>query len=238
MRSLTDSKQAWREQRAASLEMAKQHPAMFITEPTKAHRFAVREPLRLVWGAKAFRRPVSAFILLSPTQYVVRCYTGPLVRPIQQMFPWGNTPVLDDGWGEPGNRIVNERTYRILNDLSRLRGWRDHFGSSTGPRLNSPMAPVWLAQRFAIGYCVDTGIWCQTFEKGWPQSEPHLLTDPSSVGLLVAAKLDAEWFTGLPFGEKEVAVLAAMPHVTVEWHGTDDLLPDGPLSTESVRAWI
>jgi hypothetical protein len=100
------------------------------------------------------------------------------------------------------------------------------------------MYPLVLARRFAIGYRVDKGMWCQTFDKGWPQSNPCLLAAPSPVGLLAAAELDAEWFTGLPFGEKDVQALAAMPQVTVEWHPNDDLLPDGPLMVESVRHWI
>jgi hypothetical protein len=236
--SLTNSNEAWHEQRATWLETARRRPAMFIGATETAHRLAVREPLRLVWEAKAFRKPTSAFVLLSPTQYVVRCYTGPLVRPIQQMFSWGDKPVLDEGWQETHDRIVDERTYRILNDLPRLRGWRDRFGSATGPRLSSPMFPLWLAQRFAIGYRVDIGMWCQTFENGWPQSEPRLLTVPSPVGLLAAAQLDAQWFPGLPFNEKDVALLATMPHVTVEWHTSDDLLSDIPLSVETVRGWL
>lgn len=238
MQSETNSEEMWREQWAKHLEAARLRPAMFISEVATAHRFAVREPLRLVWVAQAFRKPVSATVLLSPTQYVVRCYTGPLVRPIQSMFSFADKPILDEGWHEHRKGIQDEYVHRIMNDLPRLRGWRKRFGCSTGPSLNSPMYPLVLARRFAIGYHVDQGMWCQTFDKGWPQSEPRLLTDPSSVGLLAAAELDAEWFTGLPYGEKEVAGLTAMPNVTIEWHDTDDLLPDGPLSIEHVQDWI
>ncbi len=154
------------------------------------------------------------------------------------MFPWGDTPVLDGGWHKPHNHIIDERSYRLFYDLPRLRGWRDRFGSSTGPTLYSPLHPLVLAQRFAIGYRVDRGMWCQTFQNGWPVSTPSRLLVPSSVGLLAAAELDPQWFTGLPFGEKEVAILAGMPHVTVAWHGKDDLLPVGSLLMEIVQDWI
>jgi hypothetical protein len=154
------------------------------------------------------------------------------------MFSFENAPVIGEGWRELREQITNEYVSRIFNDLPGLRGWRKWFGSSTGPKLNSPMYPLVLARRFAIGYRVDKGMWCQTFEAGWPQSEPCLITDPSPVGLFVAAELDAQWFKGLPFGEKEAAGLAAMPHVTVKCHPTDDLLPDGPLSLDHVREWI
>lgn len=208
---------------------------MYIGPTAAAHLHAVWEPLRLVWKAQAFRRPQSARVLLSPTQFVVRCDTGPLVRPIQQMFSFGDKPLLDEGWKEVREQIRREPVSRIFNDRPPLRGWRKYFGCPTGPTLGSPMYRQVLARRFAIGYRVDQGMWCQTFENGWPLSDTRLLKDPSPVGLFVAAELDAQWFTGLPFGTRNVEVLAATPYVTVQWHEADDLLPDGPLSIDYIK---
>jgi hypothetical protein len=89
------------------------------------------------------------------------------------------------------------------------------------------MMPVSLARRFSVGYRVDAGMWFQSSEHGWPKAEPCLLTEPSPVGLFVAAELDDTYFTGLPFGPADVAVLEGIPNVTVEWHENDDLFDDG-----------
>jgi hypothetical protein len=228
----------WRDEWARVLEAAKLRPAMFIGGTKAGHWYAVREPLRLVWQAYAVREPLSASVHLSPTQYLVRCFAGPLVRPIQRMFKFGDTPVLGGGWAEPLGRIRSDRSRRITGAQSPLRGWRDRFGSATGPLLDSPMMPRYLARRFAIGYRVDGGMWCQTFESGWPCSAPALVTDDSPVGMIAAGELDSQWFTGLPFGLDEVAKLDAMEHVSVEWHDRDDILPDGTLSVDTVRGWI
>jgi hypothetical protein len=80
-------------------------------------------------------------------------------------------------------------------------------------------------------------MWFQSFEHGWPESEPHLLTEPSAVGLFVAAELDATYFTGLPYGPTDVAVLGGIDNVTVEWHETDDLF-DGEMMIDPLSVAV
>lgn len=222
--------QEWRE----NIKAAKLRPAMFVGGTATAHKYALSEPLRLVWEAKAFRRPQSASILLSPHQYVLRCFTGPLVRPIQKMFSWEGKRILPEGWFEAMRPLSDAWVDSILQDLPRLRGWRKSFGCSTGPRLDSPMYAFLLARRFIIGYRVDDGMWCQTFESGWPQTVPFLVKEPSPVGLLVAAELEKEWFQDLPFSESDAQLPPSRSYANVEWHTQDDLIGADSLTWEGV----
>jgi hypothetical protein len=109
---------------------------------------------------------------------------------------------------------------------------------SLSPELSSPMPPLSLAHRFVIGYRTDRGMWCQTFAQGWPKTEPFLLREASPVGLLTAAELDPQWFTGLPFGRNERDALPSYPRVELEWHIQDDLPDSKSLTPEGVLRWL
>ncbi|MDQ2731956.1 MAG: hypothetical protein M3Y56_09875 [Armatimonadota bacterium] len=252
---MEDAQGDWERKWGDILLSAKRHPALFIDHLQAAHLHAVHETLRLVWLGKVFERAVSATVFLSPTQYVVRCLTGPLLPIIQEFFPFNGERLLSDGWCMPWDvpPEVEESLRRRLPKGS----W---FGGPTGPWLSSPMNPLYLARRFGICIRTEAGLWSQGFEKGWPESRPFLVDDDSPVGLLAAGELDPEWFTGLPFraddAERLLSISYENPgsqapgnlpledgiyhfrHVTIEWHSEDDLLGEDAWFPDGLRRWL
>ena len=92
------TEEEWKRHWSEVLANARQRPPRFIGPQDRAHIIAIREPLRLVWEAKAFRNPVSASVLRSPHQYIVHCMTGPLLRPIQRTFSFQGARVIGEDW--------------------------------------------------------------------------------------------------------------------------------------------
>jgi hypothetical protein len=89
---------------------------------------------------------------------------------------------------------------------------------------------LYLADRGVLALRTSAGLWCQSYDQGWPTTPPYLVTDTGhDIGLMVAAALNPQWCTGLPYtleAVQEAIPEAARPFVTVEWHPEDDLLPE------------
>jgi hypothetical protein len=134
---------------------------------------------------------------------------------------------------------MDEYDHSILSGKQGPRGWRYHFGNSSGgAKIESPLHPSVLAHWFGCSYRTSQGLWCQTYMDGWPVTDSFPLTDRSPVGLLAAAWLTDEFFTGLPFNETDVERLQRWPNVTVQWHPEDDLIDPAAEPAAFVRRWL
>jgi len=241
-------------------EHAQTRPAMYVGNQATAHRTAIVECLRLVWQAKVFRHPQSVRIDLSPRQYIVRAMAGPLIRPIQQIYTFGNGETLSYPWGDQNrayfSRVAqeDEQCGIVFSKMRHRRGWRYCFSGPTGPRLGEPGYSFTLARRGAWGLRTDDGLWCEAYQEGAPVGKPFLLSEPSPVGLVVAADLDPQWFTGLPFTEEDVQKFADTSYrhvittriqkpspnwtygeIVTRWHPNDDLVSDRTLTPEGLQ---
>lgn len=246
----------WEEER----EHAQTRPAMYIGSQENGHTSAMREALRLVWQARVFRHPKAVTIDLSPTQYIVRAECGPLIRPIQQIFTLGNGERLSTPWREQGNKyfsqIVQEDEQRGIpfSQMRHRRVWRYCLCGPTGPRLDWPAHPYILASSLVWGLRNDEGLWCEAYKDGLPFGNPFCLRESSSIGLLVAADLDPQWFTGLPFTKNDGRIFTEMSHrpikmtewqkplpdwtpgdIIVNWHSQDNLITDETLTADGLR---
>jgi len=245
---------SWQEIRAH----AQTRPAMYIGSQEAGHKIAISDVLRLVWQAKAFRRPQSVTIDLSPSQYLIRAECGPLIRPIQQIFSFGTGNTLAHTWGGEAQayfaRIMREDAERGFSQLRTRRGWRYCFSGPTGPRLASPTYPFILAHEALWGLRTDKGLWCEGYQEGVPVGRPFLLSKSSPIGLLSAATLDPQWFTGLPFTEEDANFFASLSHsrvvshrmhgphpnytrgeIITRWHPKDDLVSDRMLTADGLQ---
>ncbi len=241
---------------------AERRPSMYIGEPATAHQWSIQSCLRLVWQAKVFRRPQSVTIDLSPTQYIVRAECGPLIRPIQQHFSFGSNETLGKSWPkemQAYNVWGDAKNERKGNSVSgrRYYDWRYCFSGPTGPRLNQPAYPSILARQLAWGLRTNSGLWCETYKDGKPVARPFCLEGPSSVGLMVAADLDPQWFTGLPFTEADVVYFTELSgrrfvsqpkyepqplwtpgEIVAHWHPQDDLVSERTLTPDGLTELI
>jgi hypothetical protein len=88
----------------------------------------------------------------------------------------------------------------------------------------------YYAERGIMAIRTSAGLWCQSYEQGWPKTPPYRVVDnPQGLGLMVATALTPEHYPGLPFTLEAVEQAipeAARPYVTIEWHPEDDLLPE------------
>lgn len=186
--------------------------------------------LRAVWQLKALRNPTRARLLISPFQYHLRIEAGPLAGPIQRAVDWKTCDHLD---------LTLTRTAKEAR-LDRYHRSTVSFVSFT--------APLILTDRAVFAIRTDAGLWCQSYEHGWPKMPPFLLKDAApSVGLMVAASLSPKWFPDLPYTleavERHIPEIAR-PHVTVEWHPEDDLVPACAidlrcvLHAENIERWL
>ena len=235
----------WHEER----QHAETRPAMYIGSQEMGHKLAVREVPRLVWQAKVFRRPQVVAIDLSPTQYVVRAECGPLIRPVQQIFSFGTGSTLGEHWRDEMSAYREQQETGIHK-----RDWRYCFSGPTGPHLD------WLCQFFILarngvwGLRTNGGLWCEAYQEGVPTGKPFLLSDLSPIGLMSAASLDPQWYTGLPFTEEDARLFAGLSHsrvvghrmcgphpnwtygeIITRWHQQDDLISERTLTAEGVR---
>lgn len=249
----------WQKARAS----AEARPAMYISDPAKAHQLAIYNVLRLVWQAKVFRLPKAVYIDLSPTQYIVRVHAGPLIRPIQQIFSFGGHETLFEPWQEEGRAYIEKIDREDKErDIERRKwrsrhGWRYSFSGPTGPRLSSPSYPLFLAHRLSWAIRTDKGLWFEAYEHGQPLGRPELLQEPSAVALFVAATLDPKWFTGLPFTPEDARTFRNMsgkqaaqdvrwdqgPHwkcgeIIVDWHTEATIAGDDVLTSEGIAKWL
>src|SRR5262249_30612337 len=143
--------------------------------------------------------------------------------------------------------------------------WRDVWAGSTGPRFYGLLMPEIYSHRFFFGIRFEKEFWGQMLEAGYPASPPSTLELPGSIGLVVAAHLDMDWFTGLPFALEDTTALLRdgsdtsylrenkttrelvfvrrcrerrFPHTTIVWHATDDLFPRSATEEDAVSRWM
>jgi hypothetical protein len=188
----------WKEEKDRILQAAKKRPAMWLGLKGREHLLAITETLGLVWIATVFRQARQARVFLSPHQFVIRCETGPILRSIQKILSWQGKEILTSGWGPELSQHLGPDTLR-----NHRKGWRFYHFCKTAiriPRLDG-LAP--FASRFYIGVRTKEGFWAQTFTEGMPDTPPLLISQPSSVGLLLGAALTDEWFK-VPLVEEEV----------------------------------
>ena len=247
---------SWQEIRAH----AQTRPTIYIGSQETGHKSAISDMLRLVWQAKAFRRPEAVTVDLSPTQYIVRAKCGPLIRPIQQILSIGSGQTLKATWGrelqayfEKIRREDEEKGIDFLRQRHR-HNWRYCFSGPLGPRLSSPTHPFILAHCGVWGLRTNEGLWCEVYQEGIPIGKPFLLEIPSPIGLFTAASLDPQWFTGLPFTEEDVRHMTQLSHsryvgpsknaprpiytrgeIIANWHPQDDLVTDRILTADGLQ---
>jgi hypothetical protein len=189
-----------------------------------------------IWKLKSFSTPSQAFLVVSPYQYHLRVEAGPLVAPLQRLIDWEHCDNLDRAIGAAHKEIVTFRAPEA-----------DQFVTSRDSFVDF-VAALFLADRSVLAIRTDAGHWCQSYEHGWPKMPPFLLKDAApSVGLMVAASLSPRWFPDLPFTLEAVEQAIpeiARPHVTVEWHAEDDLVPACEvdpccvLHAENIERWL
>ena len=228
----------WRWNWEHRVENAKARPAMFIGNLKTAHLSAVSIPLALVRKARAFRAPKISTVHLSPTKYVVRSEAGRLLPAIEALHTWSDKRLLPEGWEQVHKRLSQQRFNRLFDERRDFIGWKRYFAGATGPTLDRPLDPAVLAHRFAFAYKTSMGFWGQVFEDGWPLDDPFLLTQASSVGLLIMAELDPRWFTGLPFTPDDARQLSGLTDVAVIWHDADADLNVEVRSAGDIRRWL
>ena len=218
-------------------EFAEQRPQMVLGgEPSHAHRMTVSQAIRLSRQSYAFKNPKSVSVTLSPRQYIVRSCSRPLKDEVAGHFTWSKSGRFFDTWDNQA--IVKERDRRIKQGKGRGRSWINALGSPVGPNLTSPLTSLVLATRYFFGIKTKEGIWCQSFHENVPVSDPVLILKRSKFGFVVAAELDANWFTGLPFTEKDVETLSRTPGIAVEWRNQDDLLDKDKFGASHYRSWF
>lgn len=261
--ALQPGDEEWRQKWAEMLQHARTRPRMYIGDEATAHSHIFYDALRLIWQAKLFRRPHQVRVDISPHQCAVRCDTGPLIRPVQRMLSFPGGRVLGDDWEDESRAAISrfhaeQETLGVsFDDKKYKRSWRYSFYGPTGPRLGWVAHGMVLAHSLTWGLRTDSGLWCQSFEDGWPAGAPFLVEGPSPVGLFVLADLDPQWWTGLPFDADDVAQLRASSHrpqglyerwkpeppwstgeIVVNWHEQDDLVTERSLTAEGVWEWL
>jgi hypothetical protein len=229
----------WRADWQSMLESAKQRPAMYIGGLQSAHYTALFQPLNLCLRAQAFESLKNISVHLSPTQYVVIANCGPLVCEIEEMFQWReDAHDIADGWHDKMREISHKCAADFLKNGVRADGWLGEFSSSTGTGLDGPIIPGILAYRLVVSYRVSHGYWCQGYTNGWPTPRPFVFEKKSSVGLVAAASLDPEWFTGLPFVRDRAHEILAKSGVAIKWHDADDMIPSELSTEELLQKWL
>ena len=247
----------WAEER----QHAQKRPAMYIGDQATGHRIAIIQCLRLVWQAKVFRRPKLVTVDLSPTQYILRAECGPLIRPIQQNFRFGIGETLGQPW-RSDSRAYFEKLAREEKERGKdypwkrwNSGWQYCFSGPTGPRLDAPTFPSIFANLLVWGLRRNDGMWFEGWANGIPVDKPFFIEQPSPFGLLVAAHLDAEWFTGLPFTAEDAQWFRDLSHrryqsppkhgrfwtpgiIIANWHPQDDLISDKTLTADGLQELI
>jgi hypothetical protein len=218
------------------LRAARKRPAMFQGSTEWAHVTGITEPLRLVWEKRALERPIGATVVVSPKQYHVRCETGSLPGRIASLVDWSMFDTLLEALLELQQRVVQVDA-----------GWAHRFRSATFSFVSFG-CPLYLADRGVLGIRTPEGLWCQAYDHGWPQTPPFLVEDEGvRIGLMVAAALNPQFCTGLPYTPEvveRVIPAAAKPYVRIEWRPKDDILPEcvpDPrcvLHPENIARWL
>jgi hypothetical protein len=188
----------WKAYRDSALQGAKKKPAMYLGPKDEEHLTAIQATLGLFWVAKILSQAQQATVFLSPNQFVIRCESGPLLREIQKILSWHGKEILTSGWREELRRHMGPDT--VINNR---RGWRYYHCCERGIHVTDLGLITPFASRFLIGVRTEEGFWAQTFTEGMPDTPPLLISQSSSVGLLLGAALTDEWFK-LPLVEEEI----------------------------------
>jgi len=198
-------------ERDGILQSAKRRPAMWLGPKDKEHLTAIQATLGLVWIAKILRQAQQATVFLSPHQFVIRCESGPLLHPIQKILSWHGKEILTSGWSKELDRHLGPFT--VVNNR---RGWRYYHFCEYGIHVSDLGMLTPFASRFYIGVRTEEGFWAQTFTEGMPDTPPLLISQSSSVGLLLGADLTDEWFK-LPLVEDEIRNSLYFPLNATYW---------------------
>jgi hypothetical protein len=227
------------------LRCARKRPAMYIGSEEAGHVWAVTWTMRLLWQTASFADVRRAAVRLSRKQYVLRGESGPVANGIEPLVDWEGCGVLfnellrvgGDLLRRAGDMALAESAGRAADDaLEWMRRYSDEhicFGNFGHP--------LYLADRGVLAIRASAGLWCQTYEHGWPRTPPFLVQSSAPVGLVVAASLNSEYFTGLPFRLEEVEVALpdeARPHVRLEYRPEDDLVPERLLEPANFAEWL
>jgi hypothetical protein len=205
--------EAFRQEWALRVEHARSRPTMHVGNVHTAHHLPISSALGLMWRAKAFRNPGVSHVILSPTQFLIRCEAGPLIRPIQSLYTFGGGHTLGEPWraeGQPYFERLNREDKAKGLTWSRhrcRRGWRYCFSGPTGPRLAEPSSLWPMAKRLTWGVKTNEGLWCETYEDQRPVAKPFLIPQTSKYGVFVMGDLDPALCTGLPYTQWEVTKL-------------------------------
>jgi hypothetical protein len=205
----TLDKEEWIRYRNEYHRMAKQRPMMFFGSEQYGHRVAIIQSLALVWIAKIFRSPQQADVFLSPHQFVVRCKTNPLVKELHRVLSWDGKQVLTDNWGTELDKYTGFDKRITIG----FRGWKYYHCCRTGPRISNLGTLDMFSHRFCLAIKTDAGFWCQTFADGIPESEPFLLKEKSSTGLILAVSLDSQWCE-IPLTQEDAEAIKSFHHNT------------------------
>jgi hypothetical protein len=195
------------------LANARLRPGIYVGAPLDAHLEALRGALDFVVVARPFRQPLSVQLVCSPTQYLVRCSAGLLLKRIERSVNWNSDRMLADLLGDP------------------------YFYRTGGSCTLQATHPLPLAERFFVGIASKSGFRHQTYREGWPTTDVLFLERNSPFSFVIAGQLTSQWFTGLPFTLPDVeAIIAEYPsvHVTCEMRSSDDILPENVDSMEEL----
>ncbi len=185
---------------------------------------SVSEPLRLIWGLHAFSSPKKAHLVCSPHQYHLRCETGPMIPGLDAAVGWEIADDLRINLREAQFAVVQQTT---LGQQS-LETWHSRF---VGPTifLERFAWALYYADRGAMCIRSRSGLWCQTYETGWPKMPPILICEDQRSGLMVSASMSPSCSPDLPFTHARVQDAIpdlARPYVTLDWHHEDDIVPE------------
>lgn len=186
------------------LHIAQNRPGIYIGSPESAHWEALKSAIDFVAVARPFVDPIAVSILCSPTQYLVRWRTGPLVKRIERSVDWQADRMLIDTLADP------------------------YFYRSDHSCTLQATPPVPLAERFFVGIKSKSGFRYQTYRQGWPTTDVLVHEKNISYSFVVAAQLTSQWFTGLPFRYKDMrSMVKAYRSLSIHWEmrSSDDILP-------------
>jgi hypothetical protein len=215
------------------LRVACEKPEFYIGPRPIAHLIPITQLLSLTWETKAFVTSGAATLAFSRTQCLARCEIGPLISQIEGLMDWENSDILFDDLLSAGRRLV-------LKAREEEEEWLEPFRSPTFG-FGQFGAALYLADRGLLAIRTRAGLWCQAYERGWPTTAPVLLQNDSPVGMVMAAALSPEIFTGLPYTSEQVEAAvpkAAQSHVRLEYRPTDDLVTEHILRPAHVRDWL
>lgn len=207
------TKQYWRQW----LSEARAHPSFFIGSECHAHLIAIMEPLRMIYWAKIFENVRSVEITMSPTEFRLKCYSGPLVRQAAGLIPWRDCDRLVEELDTTGVRLIEDAR-------SGRRGADQRFRHVS---LGFIGVSLLLARYGTLSVRASDGFFAQSYVDGWPVAPPSDAPNPEELGLSLSAALDKQWFTSLPFDIEELegaaGVFGDVP-LKLNWSESDGLV--------------